>query len=159
MADDVFNIAKGRVVEYYNRVEGNDPANSAFIVVLGTGAITDATLEDLDTLQAVLDDAGFSEATFTNYARKTLTDADLAALPAPDDTNNRFEVDIPDQVWSSAGGAANNTLTRMLICYDSDTTSGTDSNIIPLCFYDFAITTNGGDLTAQINANGFFRAS
>ena len=159
MGDGVFNIAKGRVVEYYNRVESNDPTSSALIVVLGVGAITDATLRDLDTLQAVLDDAGFTEATFTNYARKTLTDAELAALPSPDDTNDRYEVDIPDQTWSSAGGAANNTLTRMLVCYDNDTGAGTDTNIVPLTFHDFAITTNGSDLTAQINANGFFRAA
>lgn len=159
MGDGVFNIAKGRVVEYYNRVENNDPANSALIVVLAEGAITDATLEDLDTLAAVTGDAGFTEATFTNYARKVLTDADLAALPSPDDTNNRYEVDVPDQVWSSAGGASNDTLTRLIICYDSDTTGGTDTNIVPLTFHDFSITTNGGDLTAQINANGFFRAS
>ena len=33
MANIVFNIAKGRVVELYNRVENNDPANSALILV------------------------------------------------------------------------------------------------------------------------------
>ena len=29
MADEVFNIAKGRVVEYYNRVEGNEILGNA----------------------------------------------------------------------------------------------------------------------------------
>ena len=33
MADFVFNIAKGRVAELYNRVDSNDPANSAIIIV------------------------------------------------------------------------------------------------------------------------------
>ena len=28
MANIVFNIAKGRVIEYYNRVKSNDPTNS-----------------------------------------------------------------------------------------------------------------------------------
>ncbi len=28
MANEVFNIAKGQIVEYYRRVKGNDPANS-----------------------------------------------------------------------------------------------------------------------------------
>ena len=159
MADGVFNIAKGRIVEYYNRVESNDPANSALVVVLGFGAITDATLEDLDDLAAVIADAGFTEATFTNYARKTLTDTDLAALPAPDDTNNRYDIDLPDQTFTAAGNGANDTLTRLLVCYDNDTTGGVDANIIPLCFYDFSVTTDGSDLTAQFNAAGFFRAS
>ncbi len=159
MADGVMNIAKGRVVEWYNRVENNDPANAAFIVVLLKANEADGTLEDYDDLSTLLGAAGNTEADFTNYARKTVTDSELAALPAPDDTNNRFDIDMPDQTWSSAGGASNNTLTKLIICYDSDTTGGTDSNIIPVAHYDFSITTNGGDITAQINAAGFFRAA
>jgi hypothetical protein len=88
-----------------------------------------------------------------------VTDAELAVLPAPDDTNNRYEVDMPDPTWVEAGGAANNDLVKMLICYDADTGAGTDANIIVLAHYDFAITTNGGDITGQIDANGWFRAS
>lgn len=159
MADGVFNIAKGRVVELYNRVENNDPANAGFAVVLVKLAEADGILEDYDDLSALLGAAGNTEADFTNYARKVLSDADLAALPAPDDTNNRYEVDLPDQTWTAAGGAANNTLVKMLICYDSDTTGGTDANIIPLCHYDFAVSTDGSDLTAQFDALGFFRAA
>jgi len=155
MADFPFNIALGRIIEYYNRVESNDPANSALIVVLGLGAVTDATLRDLDTLQDVLDDAGFTESSDGSYARKTLTDVELAALPAPDDANDRREVDIPDQTFT---GMTGESITRMLICYDDDTTGGTDTNIVPLCFYDAVITTDGNDFTIQINANGFFRA-
>lgn len=37
MADLVFNIAKGRVVELFNRVDANDPANSAIRGVPGGG--------------------------------------------------------------------------------------------------------------------------
>lgn len=33
MANFVFNIAKGRVAEFFNRVDSNDPANSAIILV------------------------------------------------------------------------------------------------------------------------------
>lgn len=159
MGDGVFNIAKGRVVEFYNRVENNDPSTSALIVVLGFGAISDATLKDHDALSDITGDADFTEATFTNYARKTLTDTELSALPAPDDTNDRYDIDMPDQTWSSAGGATNNTLTRLLVCYDADTGAGTDANILPLTFYDFAVTTDGSDLNAQVNAAGFFRAA
>ena len=32
MADFVFNLSKGRVAEFFNRVDSNDPANSAIIV-------------------------------------------------------------------------------------------------------------------------------
>ncbi|NIR50011.1 hypothetical protein GWO43_16050 [candidate division KSB1 bacterium] len=159
MADGVMNIAKGRIVEFYNRVESNDPTNSAFIVVLLKAAEADATLEDYDDLSALLGAAGNTEADFTNYARKTITDAELAALPAPDDTNNRYDVDAPDQTWTSAGNGTNNTLVKALMCYDSDTGAGTDANIIPLCHYDVSATTDGSDLTLSFNSAGFFRAA
>ena len=158
MANGVFNIAKGRVNELMLRVDTNDPANSAIIVTLLKASVADATLEDFDDLAAILADAGNTEADFTNFARKTLTDTDVTT-PTPDDTNNRQEADIPDQTFTSAGGASNNTLVKMLICYDSDTTTGTDSNIIPLTHHDFSVTTNGGDIIAQIAATGFFRAA
>lgn len=159
MADGVFNIAKGRVVELYNRVESNDPAAAILQVVLGFGTITDAVLRDLDSMQAILDDVNFDEATFTAYGRKDLGDAQLATLPAPDDTADRYEVTIPNQTWSPAGGASNNDLTRLLIVYAPSGAAGADSGKIPLTFHDFVVTTDGSDLTAQINASGFFRAS
>ena len=158
MADQVFNISKGRVVEFYNRVESSDPTNAAFVLVLLKVAEADATLIDYDTLAALLAGSN-TEADFTNYARKTLTDADLAALPSPDDSNNRYDVDLPDVTWTTAGGATNNTLVKAILCYDSDTTGGTDANIVPVAHYDFAATTDASDLTLQWNASGFFRAS
>ena len=158
MADEQFNIAKGRIVELYNRVKSNDPTNAALIVVLLKVAEADAVLRDYDTLAALLAGSN-TEADFTNYARKVLTDSDLAALPAPDDTNDRREVDIPDQTWTAAGGTLDNTTVKALICYDADTTAGTDTDIIPLCHYDFPRTTNGTDLVMQIHPNGFFRAT
>lgn len=158
MADLVCNIAKGRVIEYYNRVKGNDPANSAFILVaLNVTGDQDDAIRDADTLAAVEALANVAEVTNANYARKSLTDADLAALPAPDDTNNRYDIDLPDQTFSAV--AAGDAWTDLLLCYDSDTTGGTDANIIPLCLYDFAVTPDGSDIVAQINAAGFYRAS
>lgn len=157
MADGVFNVSKGKVNEYVARVDGNDPTNSALVIVLFKVSEADATLEDYDTLSALLAGSN-TEADFTNYARKVLTDADISA-PTPDDTNNRQDADFPDQTWSSAGGASNNTLTKLIVCYDDDSTGGTDANLIPLTHHDFAITTTGVDLIAQVNAAGFFRAS
>ena len=159
MADQPFNIAKGRVVEWYNRVESNDPTNAAFILVVLKVAEADATLIDYDDLSTLLGAAGNTEADFTNYARKVLTDADLDAFPAPDDTNNRYDIDLPDQVFTAAGGGTDNNLVKILICYDSDTTGGTDSNIIPCAHYDFVATTDGSNLTAEINSAGFYRAA
>ena len=155
MADFVYNIAKGRVVEFYNRVKSNDPANSALVIVAINTTATDATLKDLDTLAAIEADANTAEVTNVGYARKVLTDADLAALTV-DDTNDRIDLDMADPVW--VGVAAGTAWTDLLICYDSDTTVGTDSDIIPLLQFDFAVTPDGSDITAQVNAAGFYRA-
>lgn len=157
MATQVFNVALGRIVEFYVRVDGNDPANSAFIVaVLATSGIeSDAVLKDKDTLSDVVSGTT-NEVTNTGYARKTLTDADLVAF-APDDTNDRVDLDIPDQTWT--GVAAGDGWNDVVIAYDSDTTGGTDAGIVPCTLHDFVITPDGSDITAQIAAAGFFRAS
>jgi len=157
MADFVFNIAKGRVGEFYNRVDTNDPANSALIIViLRTASIeTDAVLKDKDTLADVLSGTT-DEATNTNYARKTLTDTDISAFAA-DDTNDRVDLDIADQTWTSV--ASGDGWSKLLVCYDNDTTAGTDANIIPLTAHDFVVTPDGTDIVAQIASAGFYRAS
>lgn len=157
MADQVFNIALGRVAELYNRVDTNDPTNSALIIaVLATSGIeTDAVLKDKDTLADVVSGTT-NEVTNTNYARKTLTDADIVAFAA-DDTNDRVDLDIPDQTFT--GIAAGDGWNDLLVCYDSDTTGGTDANIVPLTMHDLVATPDGSDITVQVNAAGFYRAS
>jgi hypothetical protein len=157
VADFIYNIAKGRFVELYNRVDTNDPANSALIVlVLATSGIeTDAVLKDKDTVSDVVSGTT-NEVTNTNYVRKTLTDADIVAF-APDDTNDRADVDIPDQTWT--GVAAGDGWNDFVIAYDNDTTGGTDANLTPLVQLDFVATPDGSDITAQINTAGFGRAA
>lgn len=157
MTDFVFNIAKGRVGGYYDRVDNNDPANSALVAVAINTTATDATLIDLDTLAAVIADANTVEAANTGYARIVLTDADLSGQ-TPDDANDRSDFDFPDLEF---GAITDDDVdwTDILICYDPDTTGGTDANIIPLTCHDFAVTIDGSSITAQLNAAGFFRAS
>lgn len=153
MANYVFNIAKGRIVELYNRVENNDPANSAIIAIPleTTGLEAQAVLQDADTLAAVI--AGTTNEQ-TTMGRKVLTDADLAALPAPDDVNDRYSLNLPSVVWAAATG---NGISQMLIAYDSDTTGGTDAGIVPLMVFDFAMVPNGADI--QATGAEFHRAS
>jgi hypothetical protein len=156
MADLVLNIALGRVVELYNRVDLNDPANSALVISAFVTSDTDAAIKDADTLAAIEALGATAEATNTGYARKVLTDVDIVAF-APDDTNDRVDLDIPDQTWTAV--SSGDVWTDLCIAYDNDTTAGTDANIVPCTWHDFAVTPNGGDITAQIDANGFFRAS
>lgn len=154
MADIVFNIAKGRVAELYNRVKTADPsAARLYVIPISAGAVSDATALDVDTF-ADLVTAGVTERTANGWTRKTLAAADLASM-APDDTNNRMDIDIPDQTWTAVSTDA---VTDLVICY-SATASPTNAQLVPLTLHDFAVTPSGGDVTAQIAAAGFYRAS
>lgn len=157
MANLVFNIALGRVAELYNRVDLNDPAASALIILVlaAAGIETDAVLKDKNDVADLV--AGTTnEVTNAGYGRKTLADADIVAF-APDDVNDRVDLDIPDQTWT--GVAAGDGWSDLVVAYDNDTAAGTDANIVPLTLHDFAVTPDGSDITAQIAAAGFFRAS
>lgn len=157
MADFVYNIAKGHVAEYGTRINANDPTNSAFIVELVNTSATDAVLKDLDTFAAIESDANTAELTSgtnANYARKTITDASGMTVTT-DDTNDRVDLDIADQTWTALG--AGTAITDVVIGYDSDTTSGTESGVVPCTQHDFAITPDGSDVTATVNV--FYRAS
>lgn len=156
MADFVYNISKGRVAEFYWRVDNNDPTNSVLVITAWVNTATDAACIDVDDHAALEAVTNVAEATNSGYARKVLTDANIVAF-APDDTNDRVDLDIPDQTWTAV--AAGSNWTDLTISYDSDSTAGTDSNIVPCTQHDFVVTPNGGDITAQVSASGFFRAS
>lgn len=157
MADFVFNQAKGRISELANRVNANDPANSIFgiLVLEATGIETDAVLRDKDTVADLLSGTT-DEALNTGYARKTLDDAGGLTVTV-DDTNDRTDVDCPDQTWTAVSGGDN--WSDLVFFYDADSTAGTDANLTPLTQHDFVVTIDGGDITAQINAAGFARAA
>lgn len=144
MADGVFNIAKGAVAE-----KVRDDATKIGVMLLKT-AESDAALRDRTTLADIL--AHNTEADFTNYGRKTSLTASLTV----DQTNDRVDIDLADQTWTSAGGASNNTLAKLIIFYDE---GGTDATRIPLTHHDFVTTTDGTDLQAVVNSAGFYRAA
>lgn len=156
MADFTFNVALGKVGGYYDRVQTNDPANSALLVLAldTTGLESDATLKDVDTLTALV--AGTTnEATNSGYARLTLVDTDLA-VSAPDDGADSITYDIADQTFPAV--LAGNSWSKIVICYDPDTTGGTDANVIPLTCHDFTSTPDGSDIIVGV-PNGFLVAS
>lgn len=146
MADGVFNIAKGAFVEKIR-----DGASNVLVLLLKANE-AETALVDHDDLSVLLAAAGNTEADATNYARKT----GITGTITVDDVNDRVDADIPDQTWTSLGGALNNTLTKLIVAYEE---SAADSGRIPLTHHDFSVTTDGSDVTAQINASGFARAS
>lgn len=159
MPNGVFNNIKGRPVELYKRIEGNDPTNSEWLIVLGLGAITDGQLEDIVDLAELEADAGFAESVDGSYGRKSVHPGSSPVLPAdpgPDNTNNRYDLPMPDQTWNGMNGE---TLTRLIVCYEPNSAASADANILCTTFHDFSVTTDGSDLTAQFDAQGFFSAS
>jgi len=145
MADGVFNISKGAFVE-----KVRDGATALGLLLLKV-VEADDTLNNYDTLALLLAGAN-TECDFTNYARKT----GITGTITVDDTNNRVDVDIPDQTWTSAGGAGNNTIVKLVTYYEE---SAADSGRVPISYHDFSATTDGSDLTAQVNASGLARAA
>lgn len=145
------NNVKGRAIELINRVYTNDPANSALVLVTFSVGDTAANIQDFDTLSALLAGAS-TESAFTNYARVVLDDGDISNFTV-DDTGNVTEWDLPDQspLVADAGGASNEDVDQVALCYDPDSTGGDDTTVLPLIVWndDAAAalqTTNGSDL-------------
>lgn len=142
MADIVFNIAKGAAAEKFR----DGAANGGVLLLIA--ADTDDAMRDTTTITALLA-TGANEATDGSYARKT----GITGTITVDHTNNRVDVDIPDQTWAALSGAA---ILDAVIFYEE---AAADATRIPLTLHDFAITPDGSDVTMQLNAAGFIRCS
>lgn len=142
MADFVFNIAKGAAVEKFRDGAANG------IMLLLSAADTDDAMRDTNDVAALLA-TGADEVVDASYARKT----GLTGTITVDDTNNRVDVDMPDQTWTALAGP---DTVDLVVAYEE---AAADATRIPLTLHDFAVTTDGTDVTVQLNASGFFRAS
>lgn len=140
-----FNVAKGRGVELYNRVKSNDPANSALILIPLSVQGSEAEAQDYDTVSAVLGGTS-DELTTGGWARVTLTDADLAAY-SPNDTDNRGDIAVPAK---SMGSPTSGSTVALLIAYDPDTTSGTDTTLVPITSNVFGVTADGNEIVLNV---------
>jgi hypothetical protein len=145
VASFVFNIAKGRIAYYASLPAAADALIA--VPIEASGVVSDATMIDYDDLGTLLAGATNEQ---TTMGRKTLSNVTVTV----DDTNDRVNIDCDDITWTAATG---NAISDICICYDGDTGTGTDSNIIPLSFHDFSVTPDGSDITATVS--DFARAS
>lgn len=148
MADLVFNIAKGKA-GYLATLPGTNDALIA-VVLQNSGLVSDATMKDYDTLDAIL--AGASNE-HTVLSRKTLA----SVAGTVDDTNDWLDVDATDLTWTTP--AVSEQSGAIVICYDPDTTGGSDTDLIPITKHDFVVTPSGIDVVGQIATGGFYRAA
>ena len=139
MANFVFN---NQLAKFGSTISNLPGANDAMILVpIETSGIeADATLRDYDDLSALL--AGTSNEQ-TTAGRKTIT----SITPTVDDTANNYTVDCADQVYSTG---SSNAVSAFVMCYDSDTTTGTDSAVLPISKHDVSWTPDGSTMTLGI---------
>ena len=132
----VFNIAKGRTVEFHNRVANNDPTNSALtlVVLAETGLEANDVLQDYPSLGDIL--FANDEVTNAGYSRIELTNADIAEA-TPDYTYNYTILSFATQLFPTI--SVGDSWRMLLICYDSDTTGGSYSDIVPMYGIDLLI--------------------
>lgn len=159
MAAGIFNIAKGRLAHYAQNAR--DVAAPGLVVVLLSASEVDDTLSDYASLAAILTaGTGTSnvEATFTGYSRLLRDGADVTITT--DNIGNNVKVDITDPLWSPTTAQA---LTKLLVCYDPDPATQpttANSDIIPLFYDNFAVTTpTSGTLTYTVAPGGFYTAA
>jgi len=141
VVDYFFNIAKGAFVEKFRDAAANG------IVALATGMDSDDAANNAATFAAFWTGANV-EKSGGGYARKT----GLTGTITVDNTNNRVDVDFPDQTFTALTGTA---VIKLIVGYEE---SAAESGRIPVSAHDFAITPDGSDVTAQFNASGFGRA-
>lgn len=164
MADFVMNYAKGRLAELAYAILGTggtaQQANGVFVIVLlaSSGVESDATLKDKATLASLVSGAT-DEATNTGYSRLIVDETGDGLSVTIDTTNDRVDVDMNDPSWAAVTNDGTGAISDLVVCYDPDSTGGTDAAIVPLVQLDFSVTPNGGSITATLASGGFYRAS
>lgn len=151
MADIVLNDSLGRIAELFQ--DGAD-----FIMLPMSATDSEALMKDgygggnPTFLDDFLGAAGNTEQTGSTWTRKTVANASVTITI--DDSADSVRVSVADQVWT-APLAGNNT-TKLVLCVDG----ASDAVREVLTVHDFAVTTDGNDVTADINpANGWWSSS
>lgn len=118
----------------------------------------DDVLRDYDTVAAVLG-GGNKECTAPGYVRKSITSGTTST---PDNTNNRVDVDVPDTTWTALGAMTGTNSKQdqaaVLICYQPNTSTGSDSTLLVLSKHYYPFVADGSDRIVPF-PNGFYRAA
>jgi hypothetical protein len=123
-AQFVFNIAKGKVARYADLPAASD--GLVLVWLKNANIESDATLKDYDTLAAILA-ASNDECDFTGYTRRALT----GVTATVDDSGDKMVVDSADPASYTNTGSAQ-IAGAAIVCYDPDTGTGTDADLVPL---------------------------
>ncbi len=152
MGDFVVNHSLGRVAEIID--DGAD-----VILVLLSALDADATVKDgnpdntLGGGSGILDLGGTTEQLGSGWSpRKVISNGSITVTV--DDSGDLVKVLLPDQTYTAV--ATSNDTTDMFVCEDG----ATDTLRNVLTSHDFAVTTDGNDVTADFHVtNGFWQSS
>lgn len=111
-------------------------------LIQSSGLPADTTLVNCQSLQAVWT-AGAQEATFTNYQRMSLGPSSVLVTYNTSSSPTSVSVSFAIQTWNAAGGAVNNTISKVALAYQPTATTP-DSGCMVLATLDYAGTTTGG---------------
>jgi len=145
MANITFNVALGRAAA----LAALPAASDALILIPleSSGLETDAVLRDKDSFADLVSGTTNEQ---TTLGRKSLTGVTVTVNDAAD----RVEIDAADVTWTSPTG---NAVGAMVVCYDPDSGTGTDADLIPVTKADLSWSPDGTTFTLAIA--DFFRAS
>jgi hypothetical protein len=141
----VFNVALGKVAYYASLPAAND--GLVLIALETSGLEADSVLRDKHDFASVVAGSTNEQTTVT---RKALTSVTVTV----DDTNDRVAVDAADVTYTSPTG---NPISAFVVCYDPDTTTGTDADLIPLTKHDLVWSPDG--TTFNLAIADLYRAS
>lgn len=138
MANIVFNIALGRVAYYASLPAAND--GLVLIALETSGLEADSVLRDKHDFASVVSGTTNEQTTVTRKALASVTVTN-------DDTNDRVAVDAADVTFTAPTG---NAISAVVVCYDPDTTTGTDADLIPLTKHDLLWSPDGNTFVLAI---------
>lgn len=135
-------------------------ANDALVLIfLQAGHQDDDILRDYDFVSQVLGNAANKECNALNYVRKTITSGSTLT---PDNTNNRYDVTLPTTTWTALGAMSGTNsqqqIAALLVCYQANTSAGTDATLQVLSKHYYPFVADGSDRIVPFPA-GFYRAA
>jgi hypothetical protein len=142
---------------YYAGLPGTNDA--LVLMFLQAGHQDDDVLRDYDYVAQLLGNAANKECTALNYVRKTITSG---ATITPENVNNRIDVFLPTLTWSALGAMTGSNsqqeIAALLVCYQANVSSGTDSTLQVLTKHYYPFVADGSDRIVPFPA-GFYRAA
>lgn len=162
MADGMFNISRGAVRHLMTDtyadsgiIGGLNPANSRVTVVIFEVIETDDTLNNYNELEALIAGSN-TEWTSGQYTRTERDDTAVTVTidDGANDANAALDADI---TFTTVTG---NAAVKLVTVYDADQSGGDDGDIIPMTHHEWAVTPNGGNITADFDpTNGWWEST